>query len=83
MSDLPPVTFVEVTEQALSLESYAKKVESDSAGAIATFSGVTRNNFKGKEVIRLEYEAYTPMAEKKLQVRRDALARQGARDTWQ
>lgn len=63
-----PVIFVEVTDSALSLEACARKVASDSAGAIATFSGVTRNDFNGKEVLRLEYEAYNPMAEKKLKV---------------
>lgn len=26
-------------------------------------SGTTRNNFEGKKVTQLEYEAYTPMAE--------------------
>lgn len=38
------------------------------AGAISTFSGVTRNNFHGKAVLKLEYECYTPMALKVLQV---------------
>ena len=33
-------------------------------------SGVTRNNFQGKTVLRLEYEAYVPMALKKLDVSR-------------
>lgn len=33
------------------------------AGAIVVFLGVTRNNFDGKTVTRLEYEAYAPMAE--------------------
>lgn len=32
------------------------------AGATASFIGTTRNVFDGKEVIRLEYEAYVPMA---------------------
>ena len=32
-----------------------------------SFSGVTRNNFEGKKVIQLEYEAYKPMAEKEMQ----------------
>jgi len=30
------------------------------------FSGTTRDNFEGKKVIRLEYEAYIPMAESEL-----------------
>eukprot|EP00397_Hematodinium_sp_SG-2012_P015883 GEMP01016185.1.p1 GENE.GEMP01016185.1~~GEMP01016185.1.p1 ORF type:complete len:826 (+),score=194.79 GEMP01016185.1:66-2543(+) len=31
-------------------------------GAMVTFDGMTRNNFEGKEVINLAYEAYEPMA---------------------
>jgi len=30
------------------------------------FLGMTRNNFDGKKVIKLQYEAYTSMAEKEL-----------------
>ena len=37
-----------------------------SCGAVATFVGVTRNNFNGKIVKKLSYEGYTPMAEKEL-----------------
>ncbi|KAF2291808.1 hypothetical protein GH714_035689 [Hevea brasiliensis] len=32
------------------------------AGAIATFSGTTRDTFEGKIVVELRYEAYVPMA---------------------
>lgn len=67
---LPPdgSSFVEVVEDVLDLQRYVSLVADDSAGAIATFLGVTRNNFKGKAVVKLEYEAYTPMALKKLKV---------------
>jgi len=34
------------------------------SGAIVLFSGEVRNNNKGREVTRLEFEAYVPMAEK-------------------
>lgn len=36
--------------------------QSDEGGAISTFLGTTRNNFEGKEVVSLEYEAYEDMA---------------------
>lgn len=36
-------------------------------GAVATFAGVTRDNFEGKTVTSLEYEAYGPMAVKVLE----------------
>ena len=62
---------VEVTADPLGLERYTSAVEDPGAGAVATFSGVTRDNFEGKRVIQLEYEAYVPMAEKQLKVSRD------------
>ncbi len=61
-------TFVCVTPDTLHLSQYVAYVEDDSAGAIATFSGVTRNVFQGKRVIQLEYEAYDDMAEKIVRV---------------
>lgn len=36
--------------------------QSDEGGAISTFLGTTRNNFEGKAVVSLEYEAYEDMA---------------------
>lgn len=56
----------EVTPAPLSLDKYVAAVADDGAGAIATFLGVTRNSFQGKRTERLEYEAYVPMAAKKL-----------------
>ena len=62
------VSHVEISEQNLDLQRLVDLVQKDAAGAIATFSGTTRNEFDGKAVLYLEYEAYTPMAAKKLQV---------------
>lgn len=59
---------VEVTPKKLVLDTYVAFVQDDSAGAVATFSGVTRNTFQGKRVVTLEYEAYAGMAEKILRV---------------
>lgn len=63
-------TFVDISASNLSLQALVQRVEDDGAGAVATFSGNTRNNFQGKEVTKLEYEAYQPMARKKLQERK-------------
>ena len=60
--------FVEISSQALDLRKYASLVADDGAGAVATFMGVTRDNFDGKEVLKLCYEAYGPMAEKEMEV---------------
>ena len=65
---------VEVVQEPLKLEHYTDFVQDDGAGAIATFTGVTRDNFEGKRVVRLDYEAYAPMAEKKLQASNPLLA---------
>jgi len=58
--------YVLVTNEKLSLEDLVTKVEANSAGAISTFSGTTRDNFNGKKVLHLYYEAYEPMALKEM-----------------
>jgi molybdopterin synthase catalytic subunit len=60
-------TLVEVIEDPLISDRYVDFTNDETAGAISTFIGVTRNNFNNKVVLRLEYEAYVPMAEQKLQ----------------
>lgn len=62
--------YAEVTPAPLSLDACVARVADDGAGAVATFTGVTRNSFQGKATDRLEYEAYVPMATRKLLVRR-------------
>ncbi|KAM9541379.1 molybdopterin synthase catalytic subunit-like isoform 3-T4 [Salvelinus alpinus] len=37
-----------------------------SFGLMSPISGTTRNNFEGKKVVQLEYEAYVPMAQSEL-----------------
>lgn len=60
--------FVEVIPDALQITKYVGLVEDNGSGAITTFMGVTRDNFDGKRVLSLSYEAYIPMAEKEMQV---------------
>jgi len=43
-----------VTSNRLNTETMVASVGSPGAGAIVTFSGVTRDNFNGKSVVRLE-----------------------------
>jgi molybdopterin synthase catalytic subunit len=62
---IPPVSggaFL-LSEQALSVDEAVREVSSDDAGAVATFIGTTRARSRGREVVRLEYEAYEGMAE--------------------
>ena len=55
-----------VTKDPLSVDEITKNVTSPSSGAISLFIGTTRDNFEGKKVLRLEYEAYPEMAEKEM-----------------
>jgi MoaE-MoaD fusion protein len=66
---IPPVSggaFL-LSDEPLSLERVAGEVASDDAGAIATFVGTTRARSRGRDVIRLEYEAYQGMAEAEME----------------
>jgi molybdopterin synthase catalytic subunit len=66
---IPPVSggaFL-LSEEPLSLERAVAEVASDEAGAIATFVGTTRARSRGRDVVRLEYEAYEGMAETEME----------------
>ena len=66
---IPPVSggAFRLSDEPLSLEEVAREVASDDAGAIATFVGTTRAHSRGREVVRLEYEAYEGMAEAEME----------------
>jgi len=77
---IPPVSggstaaapWVRVSAEPLSLEALATRVRDPRAGAVVTFSGVTR------EVERLDYEAYVEMAEERMRaIAEEALATHG------
>jgi MoaE-MoaD fusion protein len=62
---IPPVSggaFL-LSDEPLSLERVVDEVRSDAAGAIATFTGTTRIESRGRTVTHLDYEAYEGMAE--------------------
>uniref|UniRef100_A0A0B7BAZ9 Molybdopterin synthase catalytic subunit n=1 Tax=Arion vulgaris TaxID=1028688 RepID=A0A0B7BAZ9_9EUPU len=58
--------FVDIVDGKLSVDEISDMVSSPSCGAVSVFIGTTRDNFNGNQVLRLEYEAYIPMAKKKL-----------------
>ncbi|MAF37488.1 MAG: molybdopterin (MPT) converting factor, subunit 2 [Chloroflexi bacterium] len=64
---------IDLTEKALDPERITAKVRRDSNGAVVTFLGTTRDNFEGKTVLTLEYEAFDEMAVKKLEEVRQEL----------
>lgn len=67
---IPPVAggapLFRVQDAPLSLDEVVRAVTRVSQGGLVTFSGVVRDHSKGKQVTKLEYEAFVPMAEKKL-----------------
>jgi molybdopterin synthase catalytic subunit len=62
---IPPVSggAFRLSEEPLSLDRAVEEVRSDAAGAIATFTGTTRRQSRGRSVSYLDYEAYEGMAE--------------------
>ena len=63
---IPPVSggaFL-LSEEPLSLDRVVDEVRDEQAGAIATFTGTTRIQSRGRTVTHLDYEAYEGMAER-------------------
>jgi MoaE-MoaD fusion protein len=55
-----------VVDRPLELAEVVDAVAATGRGGIVTFTGTVRSDTRGRAVKRLEYEAYVPMAEKKL-----------------
>ena len=58
---------IEITHEPLDPEAITAMVKNDSNGAVVTFLGTTRSFTENRKVLHLEYEAYRPMADAKLQ----------------
>lgn len=67
---VPPVSGgaprFQVVDRPLALAEVVDAVSGPGRGGIVTFTGAVRGESHGKRVVRLEYEAYAPMAERKL-----------------
>ncbi len=67
---VPPVAggapLFAVVDRPLSLDEVVEAVRATGAGGIVTFTGTVRDESRGRRVVRLEYEAYRPMAERAL-----------------
>ncbi|HEY7725682.1 MAG TPA: molybdenum cofactor biosynthesis protein MoaE [Anaeromyxobacteraceae bacterium] len=75
---LPPVSggagpFL-VVDRPLDLAEVVAAVRAPGRGAVVTFTGDVRGETRGRRVVRLEYEAYRPMAERELAAIGAALA---------
>lgn len=69
-----------ITEDELDPRETERAVADPAAGAIVTFTGVVRDNGRGRAVSALDYEAYAPAAEKMLaQIADEIEARWGLR----
>ena len=76
---IPPVSggsvgtaYVRVTDEPLALDPLVARVTDPRAGAVVTFTGVTR------QVAELDYEAYQPMAERHMErIVAEAIERHG------
>ncbi|HKT13292.1 MAG TPA: molybdenum cofactor biosynthesis protein MoaE [Terriglobia bacterium] len=70
---MPPVSggidgdIYRVTEERISASDLARSLQSPEDGALVTFEGVVRNHSGGRKTLYLEYEAYTPMAIRKME----------------
>ncbi|WP_337043146.1 molybdenum cofactor biosynthesis protein MoaE [Emticicia sp. 17c] len=53
---------IQLLHTPLSEQTCLDFVKTDNAGGIVVFVGTVRNQTKGKAVIRLDFEAYEPMA---------------------
>ncbi len=58
--------FIKLIEGELSLGECYEYVQDDGCGGLALFVGTVRNNTKGKEVLKLQFSAYEPMAVKEM-----------------
>src|SRR5512132_2792628 len=52
-----------LTDAAIDPAALVRAVQSPERGGVVSFAGVVRNHHAGREVVRLEYSAYLPMAE--------------------
>ena len=67
---IPPVSggapLFRVVDRPLDLAEVVAAVAGAGRGGVVTFTGNVRAESRGKQVVRLEYEAYVPMAERTL-----------------
>lgn len=79
---IPPVSggahvvgvLFEVTTEPLDARRVEKAVEHPGAGAVCTFTGIVRDNSRGRSVTYLEYEAFVEMATEQMRCLADEIA---------
>ncbi|MFQ5654354.1 MAG: molybdenum cofactor biosynthesis protein MoaE [Planctomycetota bacterium] len=63
--------------EPIEVESILQETSAADCGALISFIGTVRNHHHGRRVLRLEYTAYEPMAEREMQSIANTL-----RDRW-
>ena len=58
---------IEMCEEKIDVQSVIDAAQAEDCGAVTVFLGTVRNHSRGKEIIRLEYDAYPEMAVKMIQ----------------
>jgi len=58
---------IEITDKPIDVQKIISAAEREDCGGLSVFLGTVRNHSHGKEVERLEYEAYPAMAGKMIQ----------------
>jgi len=70
---MPPVSggadddFYRITREPIPTHELARLLKAPEDGAVAVFEGIVRNHSRGRETLYLEYEAYEPMAVRKME----------------
>ena len=70
---MPPVSggtgedIYQITSDKILASEFATSLQVPEDGAVVTFEGVVRNNSNGRRTLYLEYEAYEPMAIRKME----------------
>jgi len=58
---------IEITSEPINVQKVVTAAYRDDCGAVDVFIGTVRNHSRGKDITRLEYEAYPEMAVKMIQ----------------
>jgi molybdopterin synthase catalytic subunit len=70
---MPPVSggagddFYRITREPIPTQQLADSLKAPEDGAVAVFEGIVRNHSRGRHTLYLEYEAYEPMALRKME----------------
>lgn len=59
--------FIKISSEEIDIEKMVSMISSEKNGAIVTFIGTVRNLNDGKDVTKIIYDAYMPMAEMEIE----------------